>query len=242
MVKGASMLYHSVLSPLLNVGLLDPRKVIDETLKYAKEYEVPLNSLEGFIRQIIGWREFIRLVYEYEGVTLRNANKWKHTRKLPESFWTAHTNIEPIDESISRILDTGYAHHIERLMLHGNFMFLLETDPNDVYTWFMELFIDSYDWVMVPNVYGMTQQSAQGIMTTKPYISGSNYILKMSNYSKGPWCDVWDALYWSFIIKHREELASNGRMHFVTSRAKKLTSAQKKEYETTKETYLKSQQ
>ena len=241
MVKGVSVLYHSVLSPLLNVGLLDPRKVVEQALTFAEEHNTALNSVEGFVRQIIGWREFIRMLYEHEGVKLRNSNAWKHTRPLSKNYWSGHTGIQALDESIRRILDTGYAHHIERLMLHGNFMFLTETHPHDVYRWFMEMFIDSYDWVMVPNVYGMTQQSCKGIMTTKPYISGSNYVLKMSNYQKGPWCDIWDALYWSFIIKHREALASNGRMHFVTSRAKKFSQEQINNYEDTKKAYLESQ-
>ena len=141
--------------------------------------------MEGFIRQVLGWREFIRAVYQRENVKQRTRNYWGFTRKIPASFWTGTTGIVPVDDVIKKVLKSGYAHHIERLMILGNFMLLCEFDPDEVYRWFMELFIDSYDWVMVPNVYGMTQFADGGLMTTKPYISGSNYIMKMSNYEKG---------------------------------------------------------
>ncbi len=238
MVSGQSILYHSVLSPLLNVGLLDPMQVLQQSITYAQENNIPINSLEGFVRQIIGWREYIRMLYEHHGTTMRRGNYWNHSKPINPGYWNASTDIDPIDESIHRILKTGYAHHIERLMLHGNFLFLNETNPDDVYRWFMEMFIDSYDWVMVPNVYGMTQNTSDGLMTTKPYISGSNYISKMSNYKKGPWNEIWDALYWSFVIKHLEKLIPNGRMFFVTNRASKFTDEQKKNYIKTKDNYL----
>lgn len=238
MVNEHSMLYHSVLSPLLNVGLLDPLDVVQQAINHAEKNDIPLNSLEGFVRQIIGWREYIRMLYEHEGVTMRTNNQWEHTRDLDTSYWSGETGIYPIDESITRILKTGYAHHIERLMLHGNFLFLNEIKPDDTYRWFMEMFIDSYDWVMVPNVYGMTQNTSHGLMTTKPYISGSNYVTKMSNYKKEPWTKIWDGLYWSFIIKHLDYLTKNGRMFFVTNRAAKFTNQQKQEYEDIRETYF----
>lgn len=242
MVEGRTLLYHSLLSPLLNVGLLDPQEIVSQALDFASDNNVPLNSLEGFIRQVIGWREFIRLVYEFEGTKLRTHNQWNHERLLPKTYWTAETGIDPIDETIKRVLSTGYAHHIERLMLFGNFMFLQEANPDHVYRWFMEMFIDSYDWVMVPNVYGMTQNTCKGLMTTKPYISGSNYILKMSNHKKGDWTKIWDALYWSFVIRHREELENNGRMFFVTKRASGFTKETQKSYEAIKETFYRSQE
>ncbi len=242
MVSDHSVLYHSVLSPLLNVGLLEPMDVVNQALAFAEKQNIPINSLEGFIRQIIGWREYIRMLYEHEGTKMRNNNNWNHVRKLGAEYWTGHTGIDPIDESIGRILKTGYAHHIERLMLHGNFLFLNEIQPDDTYKWFMEMFIDSYDWVMVPNVYGMTQNTSRGLMTTKPYISGSNYISKMSNYKKGLWNEIWDSLYWSFIIKHLDYLKKNGRMFFVTNRANKFTDEQKEIYEKTKQEFYSSHQ
>lgn len=205
-------LHHSVLTPMLNVGLLTPQFIIDEALQYAGNYEIPLNSLEGFIRQIIGWREFIRAVYELKGTEERTKNYWGFTRKIPASFWNGTTGIEPIDNTIKKVLETGYCHHIERLMVLGNFMLLCEFDPDDVYRWFMELFIDAYDWVMVPNVYGMSQFADGGLMSTKPYISGSNYLMKMSDYKKGPWQEVWDALFWNFIHTQREYFLQNPRL------------------------------
>jgi deoxyribodipyrimidine photolyase-related protein len=194
-VSGEIILHHSVLTPMMNVGLLTPQYIIEEALKYAGTHEIPLNSLEGFIRQIVGWREFIRAVYELKGTTERTRNYWGFTRKIPPSFWNGTTGIEPLDITIKKVLETGYCHHIERLMVLGNFMLLCEFDPDEVYRWFMELFIDAYDWVMVPNVYGMSQFADGGIMATKPYISGSNYLMKMSDYKKGEWQDVWDGLF-----------------------------------------------
>ena len=182
-VADENILHHSVLTPMLNTGLLTPQQIIDAVLNYAEKNNIPLNSLEGFIRQIAGWREFIRIVYEREGTKQRTTNYWKFKRKIPSSFWTGTTGILPIDNTIKKVLKTGYCHHIERLMVLGNFMLLCEFDPDEVHRWFMELFIDAYDWVMVPNVYGMTQFADGGLMTTKPYISGSNYLMKMSDYT-----------------------------------------------------------
>lgn len=207
-------LYHSVLSPLLNIGLLSPKQIIDQTLEYATKNEIPLNSLEGFIRQIIGWREFIRVIYKREGSTQRTSNFWNFSRQIPPSFYNGTTGIEPIDTVIKKALTTSYSHHIERLMIVGNFFLLCEFNPNAVYQWFMEMYIDAYDWVMVPNIYGMSQFADGGLMTTKPYFSGSNYIVKMSDYKKGDghWQVIWDALFWRFINRHRTFLQQNPRL------------------------------
>ncbi len=212
-----SYLFHSLLSPLLNIGLLDPWQVVSRTLRYSRNLEIPINSLEGFLRQIIGWREFMRAVYILEGEQERTGNFWDHHRPLPASFYHGSTGIEPVDRSISRLLDTAYLNHIERLMILGNFMLLCEIKPDEVYRWFMEMFIDSYDWVMVPNVYGMSQYADGGRITTKPYISSSSYILRMSNYKMGNWCRIWDGLYWRFIFQHRDILAKNPRMSLAVS-------------------------
>ncbi len=220
MVEGQSQLYHSVLSPLMNCGLLTPQFVIDAVVaRYNKSANKPdlLPSIEGFLRQIIGWREYMRAIYDIHGVTLRNANQWHHTKALPTSFYTGTTTIRPLDDIIARLLETGYSHHIERLMLLGNMMFLLRVDPQHVYTWFSEMYLDAYDWVMVGNVYGMSQCSKIDFITTKPYICGSNYIKKMSNYVNGKgdvdleWCAIWDALYWQFLIDNESALRKNHR-------------------------------
>ncbi|MBS0629392.1 MAG: cryptochrome/photolyase family protein [Verrucomicrobia bacterium] len=212
-VENESFLFHSVLSPLLNIGLITPEQVIGEALSN----KIALNSLEGFVRQIIGWREFIRACYLLKGNAQRCSNGFHHKAKLPKGFWDGTTGIPPIDSTIRRILNTGYCHHIERLMVLGNFLLLTETDPNEVYKWFMGYFVDAYDWVMVPNVYGMSQYADQGQMTTKPYICGSNYILKMSDYSKGDWVEIWDGLYWRFIAKHKRLFNANPRSKMLLS-------------------------
>ena len=215
-------LHHGVLTPMLNVGLLTPQYVIDEALAYASAHDIPINSLEGFIRQILGWREFIRAVYELKGNEERTRNYWGFTRKIPASFWNGTTGIEPIDSTIKKILETGYCHHIERLMVLGNFMLLCEFDPNEVYRWFMEMFIDAYDWVMVPNVYGMSQFADGGLMSTKPYISGSNYLMKMSDYPKGDWQAVWDGLFWRFMHVHRDFFLRNPRLGMLVKTFDKM--------------------
>ncbi len=221
-VNREQILFHSVLTPALNIGLLQPDVVLERTMDLHQSLRFPLNSLEGFIRQIIGWREFMRLMYVREGVPQRTTNHFGFSRKIPQSFYTGTTGIMPVDDTIKKVLETGYCHHIERLMVLGNFMLLCEFDPDEVYRWFMELFIDAYDWVMVPNVYGMSQYAEGGKMTTKPYVSGSNYVLKMSDYKRGPWCETWDALYWRFIYKHRGDFARNPRMSMVVNLVNKM--------------------
>ena len=221
-VQKESVLYHSVLSPMLNIGLLTPQQIIDAAIRVGAAKNIPLNSLEGFIRQIVGWREFIRLVYEREGTKQRTTNYWKFKRKIPTSFWTGDTGIAPIDSTIKKVLKTGYAHHIERLMVLGNFMLLCEFDPDEVHKWFMEMFIDAYDWVMVPNVYGMTQFADGGLMTTKPYISGSNYLMKMSDYEKGSWQPIWDGLFWRFMHVHRRFFLQNPRIGMLVKTFDKM--------------------
>ncbi len=227
-VTGENILHHSVLTPMLNVGLITPQYIIDEILEYAGNHEIPLNSLEGFIRQIIGWREFIRAVYALKGSEERTKNYWNFKRKIPPSFWNGTTGIEPVDSTIKKVLDTGYCHHIERLMVFGNFMLLCEFDPDEVYRWFMEMFIDAYDWVMVPNVYGMSQFADGGLMATKPYISGSNYLIKMSNYKKGDWQPVWDGLFWRFMHTHRDFFLQNPRLGMLVNTFDKMHEAKQK--------------
>ena len=239
-VEGQNWLWHSVLTPMLNVGLLTPELVLKQSLTAASKSDIPLNALEGFIRQIIGWREFMRATYEDLGVTMRTTNHWKHTRSMPQSFYDGTTGILPVDDVIERVLKTGYCHHIERLMVLGGFMFLCEFDPDDIYTWFMEMFVDSYDWVMVPNVYAMSQNADGGLITTKPYFSGSSYIKKMSHYRAGEWATIWDALYWRWIWNHTDELSKNPRWAMMCSMAKKMDSSKMKAHLETADHYLRS--
>ncbi len=239
-VKDEHILNHSVLTPMLNVGLLLPDQIVRQALAFAERQSIPLNSLEGFVRQIIGWREFIRGVYVAKGREERTKNFWCFTRKIPASFYDGTTGIYPIDQTIKKILKTGYCHHIERLMVLGNFMILCEFDPDEVYRWFMELFIDAYDWVMVPNVYGMSQFADGGIMSTKPYISGSNYLKKMSDYPNGEWQIIWNALFWRFISTKRAFFLKNPRLSMMVRLFDKMEQTKATAYLTTADNYLKS--
>lgn len=231
--------FHSLLSPLINVGLLMPQEVIAQAIDYAGKHKIPMNEIEGFVRQVLGWREFVRAVYVVSADTQRKKNVFHHKKNLKKTFWTATTGIDPIDSVIKSVLKYAYAHHIERLMVLGNFMLLSEIDPNDVYKWFMEMFIDAYDWVMVPNVYGMSQYADGGVMVTKPYCSGSSYIKKMSNYKSGIWIEIWDALYWHFIYKNKKMFSSNARMGLVIGLLKKMSSEKLKKHMKIASTYLK---
>ncbi len=210
-------LFHSVISPLQNVGLLTPQEVISAALNWAANHDVPLNSLEGYIRQIIGWREYIRGVYHAIGEEQINDNFFNHNRKLTAAWYEGTTGLPPVDLVIRQVQQRGWVHHIERLMVISNIMLLTEVHPDEVYRWFMELFVDSSDWVMVPNIYGMGQFADGGRMMTKPYMSGSNYLLKMGNFQKGSWCDVWDGLYWRFIDRKRAVLAQNPRLKMMAT-------------------------
>jgi deoxyribodipyrimidine photolyase-related protein len=239
-VANESFLNHSILSPLLNSGLLTPSDIISEVIDFLNENDIPLNSSEGFIRQIIGWREFVRGVYTFSGRYERTRNYWNFKRKIPAGFWNGTTGIEPIDNTIGKILKTGYCHHIERLMVIGNFMLLCEFDPDEVYIWFMEMFVDSYDWVMVPNVYGMSQFADGGLFSTKPYISGSNYILKMSDYPRGDWQKIWDALFWRFMDVHRDFFLGNPRLGMLIKTFDKKSDESKSEIHSIAQTFLSS--
>ena len=239
MVGSEHYLHHSVLTPMLNIGLLSPQQIIDRALQVGGNKNIPLNSLEGFIRQIMGWREFIRIVYEREGRHQRTQNFWGFERKIPKSFWLGTTGILPVDNVIQKLLQTGYSHHIERLMVMGNFMLLCEFHPDEVYRWFMEMYVDAYDWVMVPNVYGMSQFADGGLMTSKPYISGSNYLLKMSDYPKGAWTEIWDGLFWRFMHVHRDFFLKNPRMGMLVKMFDKMPEEKRNKHIAVAENFLK---
>jgi deoxyribodipyrimidine photolyase-related protein len=236
--KDQPFIFHSVMSPLLNIGLLEPAGVLQETLQWHRDHDVPLNSLEGFIRQIIGWREFIRAVYILRGDRQRTSNFWDCRNKIPRSFYDGTTGVEPVDAVIRRVLKYAYAHHIERLMVLGNFMLLCEIHPDEVYRWFMELFIDAYAWVMVPNVYGMSQYADGGLITTKPYISSSNYLRKTSDFPKGPWCEIWDSLFWRFISKHKSVFAKNPRMRVMALQLDRMDTTKLRSHKHSAECFL----
>ena len=223
-----NFIFHSALSPLLNIGLLTPSEVIKETIEFSKKNEIPLNSLEGFIRQIIGWREFIRGTYHQKGEEERQSNFFNHHHKLTDAWYAGETGIPPLDDAIKDCLNYGYTHHIPRLMVISNLMTLSRIHPEEIYKWFMEMFIDSSEWVMVPNVFGMGTFADGGIFATKPYSCGSNYLLKMSNYKKGPWCDVVDGLYWKFMSDNKKFFASNPRLSILPRSLDRMKPERKK--------------
>ena len=220
-------IFHSVLSPLMNIGLLVPSEVLERVITAAQTRDIPLQSLEGFVRQVMGWREFIRGIYQNFSAVQARSNYWAHSRQLTEHWYVGGTGIVPLDDTIETTQRKGWCHHIPRLMVVANLMTLCEIEPKAAHRWFMEMYVDSASWVMGPNVYGMGIFSDGGIFATKPYICGSNYLLKMSDYPKGPWCDVVDGLYWRFIEKNRAFFAKNPRLALMPRALDRLSDARR---------------
>ncbi len=214
-----NILFHSALSPYINLGLITPEEIIE---KLKSKTNIKLNSFEGYVRQIIGWREFVRGIYQNFDERLENSNFFNHRRMMKDSWYNATTGLLPLDHSIGNVLKYGWSHHIERLMILCNIMNLCEINPKIVYTWFMEMFVDSSDWVMSPNVYGMGLFSDGGIFATKPYICGSSYFLKMMDFKKGGWCNIMDGLYWRFIEKNKEFFSANPRLSMMVKVLEKM--------------------
>ncbi|MGM0500739.1 MAG: cryptochrome/photolyase family protein [Bacillota bacterium] len=229
--------FHSLISSSLNIGLLNPDEVIEAVLENYQNSEIELASVEGFIRQIIGWREYVRALYDLESAAMASSDFFKHQRDFPEQFYQAESEIEVLDDSIKKALDYAYTHHIERLMVLGNFFLLSELDQHQVFSWFMEMFIDAYEWVMYANIYGMSQYSYPEMMT-KPYISSSNYIQKMSHYKSGKWAEIWDGLYWRFIDKNRDKFKDNPRMSLMLSILDRMDADKLHKHKETAEEYL----
>ena len=228
LTEKSDLVFHSALTPFLNTGLLTPADVTEGVLREMKKRKLPLSSVEGFLRQVIGWREFVRGIYQNFSEVQERTNFWGHQRQLNEHWYQATTGIPPLDHLIDKANRLGYAHHIERLMVAGNLMLLLEINPREAHRWFMEMFIDSSDWVMGPNVYGMGIFSDGGIFATKPYICGSNYYRKMGGFSKGDWCAAVDGLYWGFVEKHENYFLKNPRLSMIARSVQKMDSGRKK--------------
>jgi deoxyribodipyrimidine photolyase-related protein len=203
--KDDEYMFHSLLSTSINIGLLNPTDIINTITKYKSI--IPINSFEGYIRQLF-WREYQRYtyIYFYSIPKNRNLNYFGNSKKLNSKWYTGKLNILPIDDAIIKGISTGYLHHIYRLMVIGNFMNLTGISPEQGFKWFMEFSCDSYDWVMCQNVLGMAFFADGGKTMRRPYISSSNYILKMSNYQKGDWCEKWDKLYHTFVKKNKIKL------------------------------------
>jgi deoxyribodipyrimidine photolyase-related protein len=225
MVTGEETMWHSLISPYLNIGLLQPLEVIQAAETAYQQEKLPLNSVEGFIRQILGWREYMHGLYHHVEESYFQKNYFHHTQPLPEFFWTGETNMNCLHQTFSQMQKTGYAHHIQRLMILSNFSLIAGFSPQEVESWFHATFIDAYDWVMQTNVIGMGLFADGGILASKPYAASANYINKMSDYCKGCVYNYKEKIgekacpfnffYWNFLHRHREKLTKQGRMSFI---------------------------
>ncbi len=232
-------LFHSFLSFSLNSKMLSPLEVIRKAEEAYYEKDLPLASVEGFIRQILGWREYIRGVYWANMPGYDQHNFFKHNAKLPDWFWTGKTDMRCLSLSISQSLKNAYAHHIQRLMIIGNFSLLAGLDPKEVHKWYLGIYIDAYEWVEMPNTLGMSQFADGGLLATKPYVSSAAYINKMGNYCSsckyklkeklGEDACPFNSLYWNFFDRHQDKLSNNPRLGIVNSQLKKMDQSQKKE-------------
>ncbi|MDB5615338.1 MAG: cryptochrome/photolyase family protein [Devosia sp.] len=222
MLASEATLYHSVLSPYINLGLLDPLALCRAAEVEYLEGRAPLNSVEGFIRQIIGWREYMRGVYWHEMPAYRERNALGAKRDLPWFYWDGQTEMNCLAQAIGQTLETAYAHHIQRLMITGNFAMLAGVDPFQVHEWYLAIYIDAFEWVELPNTLGMSQFGDGGLVGSKPYAASANYISKMSDYCEGcrfnpklrhgPNACPFNALYWDFLARNRQVFAANTRM------------------------------
>ena len=225
MLTGERHLWHSILSPYINSGLLDPLDLCRRAEAEYRAGRAPLNSVEGYVRQIIGWREYMRGIYWREGPDYVSRNFLRHTRNLPAWYWTGETDMHCLRESIGQTLATAHAHHIQRLMVTGNFALLIGADPAQVHRWYLEVYIDAYEWVELPNTLGMSQYGDGGLLGTKPYVSSGAYIDRMSDYCRhcrydvkqriGPDACPFNALYWDFLARHEDKLGDNPRLRLA---------------------------
>jgi deoxyribodipyrimidine photolyase-related protein len=222
MVTGDRFVHHSVISMYLNIGLLDPRDICARVVEEWQAGRVPINAAEGYIRQVIGWREYMRGIYFREGPDYTARNALGHTRALPALYWGGETRMNCVAQAVEQTRQEAYAHHIQRLMVTGNFALLAGVDPAKVHAWYLAVYADAFEWVEAPNVIGMSQFADGGIIASKPYVSSGNYIARMSDYcaacaysvkaKTGPDACPFNLLYWDFLIRHRDRFGRNPRM------------------------------
>lgn len=225
MVSDQHFLFHSILSIYLNIGLLDPLQVCQRVERAYRDGHAPLNAVEGFIRQVIGWREFVRGIYWLKGQTYGKENFFDHQNPLPDFYWTGETDMACLSACLGQTLDEAYAHHIQRLMITGNFAMLAGVDPFAIHEWYLAVYADAYECVELPNTLGMSQFADGGVLASKPYAASGNYINRMSDYCRqcrfkvkqktGPDACPFNYLYWDFVSRHREKLEGNPRMGTV---------------------------
>ncbi len=222
MLADNRFLYHAIISPYLNLGLLGPLEVCEAAAQAWRDGDAPINAVEGFIRQIIGWREYVRGIYFLEGPDYTGRNALGQSRDLPAMYWGGETRMACVAHAVEQTKTDAYAHHIQRLMVTGNFALLAGVDPAQVHEWYLAVYADAYEWVEAPNVIGMSQFADGGVIASKPYVSSGSYINRMSDYCKG--CDYsvtkktgegacpFNTLYWHFLIRHRDRFKDNPRM------------------------------
>lgn len=222
MLSGAPFMWHAVLAPYINSGLIDPLMLCRKVEREYHRGRVPLNAAEGFIRQIIGWREYVRGIYWWAGPDYAKRNFLGAKRRLPDFYWTGQTDLNCLKQAIGQTLDHAYAHHIQRLMVTGNFAMLAGVDPEAVHRWYLEVYADAYEWVELPNTLGMSQFADGGLLASKPYAASGAYINRMSDYcgacrydvkaKTGPNACPFNALYWDFLARNRDKLGDNMRL------------------------------
>ena len=222
MLTGERHLWHSILSPYINSGLLDPLDLCRRAEAEYRAGRAPLQSVEGYVRQILGWREYMRGIYWRDGPDYVHRNFLEHTRQLPRWYWTGETDMHCLAEAVGQTLSTAHAHHILRLMVTGNFALLIGADPAEVHRWYLEVYVDAYEWVELPNTLGMSQFGDGGLVGSKPYVSSGAYINRMSDYCRHCRYDVtkrigddacpFNALYWDFLARHADKLGDNPRL------------------------------
>jgi deoxyribodipyrimidine photolyase-related protein len=250
MVDDERILFHSFLSPLINIGLISPMEVVSVIIDAYKKGFAPLNSVEGFLRQIIGWREYMYGIYHYNLNDYSEINFFNSENSLPEFFWNGETKMYCVSKVVKDALEAGYSHHIPRLMVLSNFFTLADINPKHVLKWFMDVYIDAYEWVMIPNIFGMGMFADGGNISTKPYIASANYIDKMSDYCSkcsykknlktGESACPFNYLYWNFLDKHKDKLKNNQRMMMIYNLLEKKSNDELREIKNSSEKFIKS--
>ena len=248
MVHGQDDLYHSMLSTSINLGLLDPLDLCQRAEKAYRDGKAPLNSVEGFIRQLIGWREYVRGFYWYFMPGLESDNKLNAQRGLPEFYWTGETDMRCMADCIRSTRENAHAHHIQRLMVLGNFALLAGINPREVQDWYLVVYADAYEWVELPNVAAMILYADGGKLASKPYAASGNYINKMSDYCRecryspskktGEDACPFNPLYWHFMDRHRELLEQNHRIGRIYSTWDRMDEARRQDYLDSAEAFL----
>jgi deoxyribodipyrimidine photolyase-related protein len=250
MLKDEPFLYHSVISPYLNIGLLEPMEICRKAEFVYHSGKAPLNAVEGFIRQIIGWREYVRGIYWLKMPDYVEENYFGAERSLPDFYWSGATDMACMKATIGQTIEHSYAHHIQRLMITGNFAMLAGIEPRQVHEWYLMVYADAYEWVELPNTIGMSQFADGGLLASKPYAASGNYINKMSDYCSTCRFDVkkrtgrdacpFNSLYWNFLDRNRNRLGKNPRLAQAYATWSRMSDTSRAELNASAQVFLKS--